>query len=308
MSSSGGGGAQLLDRGRAGACCQVVGEVGWGEVDVEVRRSGAGTLAGRRTFAAGEQVQGVLWVGEDPDRAGPAHIDGVGVAEIFEVACDPADGRVEEVGVGGVQRHRDVSGRGTTVPPQPDTALGESLLLVGHRAVGVEVEPGLLHQPFGVDLVDPGRGGGDQPVGEQGGLDGEVGGLPGDQPGPPHRNRSGPDQVPEPWEAVGELEGVGDQLAGGVVADREGGGQVGGGELRHPRGAGAGERGQGLAVQVDLAPVRRGLVGRAGVQVCPDQGELEFLDRCGLGRATSGADTVDHLGGGERWVVSMEQL
>ena len=53
---------------------------------------------------------------------------------------------------------------------QPDTALGEGFLLVGEGAVGVEVQPGLLDQPGGLDLTDPARGGGDQPVREQRGL------------------------------------------------------------------------------------------------------------------------------------------
>ena len=107
---------------------------------------------------------------------------------------------------------------------------------------------------------------------------------------------------------MGELEGVGDQLASGVVADPERGGQVGWGELRHPRGTRTGERDQGLAVQVDLAPVRRGLLGRAGVQACPNQRELELLDRGALLGLPRGADTVDHLGGGEADSVSMEKL
>ena len=149
---------------------------------------------------------------------------------------------------------------GAPLRGEPDAALGEGFVLVGGGAVGVEVEPGLLNESFGVDLADPGRGGGDQPVGEQGGLDAEVDRVPGDLACPPHRNTADPDQVPQPREPVSELEGVGEQLPGGVVADRQGGGQVGGGELRDPGRAGAGERDQGLAVQVRLPPVRRGLV------------------------------------------------
>ncbi len=241
----------------------------------------------------------MLGVGEDPDGVGSADIEGLGVAELLEVGGDPGEGLVEQQGVGGVQGHRDVGGGRRAGVAQPDAALGEGFLLVGEGAVGVEVEPGLLHQPGGLDLTDPGRGGGDQPVREQGSLDAEVGGLPGDQPGPPHRDLSGLDQVPQPRQPVGELEGVGDQLAGGVVADPERGGQVGGCELRDPRGTGAGERDQGLAVQVDLAPVRRGLLRGAGVQPCPHQRELELLDRGLLLGLPGGADTVDHLGGGE---------
>ena len=64
-------------------------------------------------------------------------------------------------------------------------------------------------------------------------------------------------RCPQAREPVGELESVGDQLAGGVVGDPKRGGEVGGCELRDPRSAGTGQRGQVLAVQVGLAPVRR---------------------------------------------------
>ena len=93
------------------------------------------------------QVEGVLGVGEDPDGASPADVESLGVAELFEVGGDPADGLVEELGVGGVQGHHHVGGGRGAAVAQPDTALGEGLLFVGDGAVGVEVEPGLLHQP-----------------------------------------------------------------------------------------------------------------------------------------------------------------
>ncbi len=130
-------------------------------------------------------------------------------------------------------------------------------------------------------------------------FDGEVGGFPGDQPGPPHRDLTGQHPLPESRQPVGQLEGVGDQLPGGVVGDPERGGQVDGGELRDPRRTRSGERDQALVVQVGLAPVRGCLVGRAGVQPRPLQGQLELLDGCLLLGLAGGADTVDHLGGGE---------
>ena len=52
-------------------------------------------------------------------------------------------------------------------------------------------------------------------------------------------------------------------------------------------------------MQVGLAPVGRGLLGGAGVQPRPLQCELELLDSCLLLGFAGGADTVDHLGGGE---------
>ena len=99
---------------------------------------------------------------------------------------------------------------------------------------------------------------------------------------------------------MGQLEGVGEQLPCSVVADPEGGSKVGGCELRDPRRTGAGERGQSLAVQVGLAPVGRSPLGRAGVQLCPDQRELELLDRGLLLGLPGCTGTLDHPGGGER--------
>ena len=220
----------------------------------------------------------MLGVGEDPDRAGAADLEGLGVAEVVEVAGDPGEGLVEEPRVGGVQGHHHIGGgRCTGAVAQPDTAPGEGLLLLGETTVGVEVQPGLLDQPGGLDLTDPGGGGGDQPVREQRGLDAQVGGLPGDQPGPPHRHRTGDHPVPQPGEPAGQLEGVGDQLPAGVLADPQCGGQVGGGELRDPRGTRTGQRDQALAVQVGLTPVRRCLLGRAGMQPRPHQRHLQLL-------------------------------
>ena len=222
----------------------------------------------------------MLGVGEDPDRACAADLEVLGVAELLEVAGDPGDGLVEEQRVGGVQGHRDVGGGRGAAVAQPDAALGEGFFLVGEGAVGVEVQPGFLDQPGGLDLTDPTRGGGDQPVREQRRLHGEVGGLPGDQPGPPHRDLTGQHPLPESREPVGELEGVGDQLPAGVVGDPERGGEVDGCELRDPRCTGTGERDQAFVVQVGLTPVRGCLVGGAGVQPGPLQCQFDLLDGC----------------------------
>ena len=96
-----------------------------------------------------------------------------------------------------------------------------------------------------------------------------------------------------------ELEGVGDQLAAGVLADPERCGEVDGCELRDPGSTRTGQWDQAFAVQVGLAPMRRCLVGRAGMQPRPLQCQLELLDRRLLLKFAGGADTVDHLGGSE---------
>jgi hypothetical protein len=98
---------------------------------------------------------------------------------------------------------------------------------------------------------------------------------------------------------MGELERVGDQLACGVLGHPEGSGQVDGSELRHPRSTGTGEWDQAFVVQISLTPVRRGFVGRAGMQVRPGERHLQLFDCRSLSSASGGADTVDHLGRGE---------
>jgi len=50
----------------------------------------------------GQEVQGFLGVGEDPDGACSADVEGVGVAECAEGGGDCGDGVVEREGVGGV--------------------------------------------------------------------------------------------------------------------------------------------------------------------------------------------------------------
>lgn len=80
---------------------------------VEVQEQGRCRL-GRPGVDAGEQVEGALGVGEDPDRAGAAHLERVVVAQTLQRAGAAGDGRVERRGVGGVEAHRDV-GRGRRV-------------------------------------------------------------------------------------------------------------------------------------------------------------------------------------------------
>ncbi len=187
-----------------------------GEVDVEVRGSTGGARLG--AFYAGEEVEGVLGVGEDPDGSGSADVEGVGVAEGAELAGDAAEGLVEELGVGGVQGHEHIGGRGGSAGVVPDASFGELVAFFFGSPVGVEPEPGFVDEPGGVDLADLGWGRGDESVGERDGLDGEVVGLPGDGPGQPDRHQPGDHEGPEAGESVGQLQGVGDQLPRGIQA------------------------------------------------------------------------------------------
>ena len=96
----------------------------------------------------------MLGVGEDPDGAGAADVEVVGVAERAEVGGDAGDGLVEQQGVGGVQGHDDVGGGGLPLWLSQTPRLVRASFFVGDGAVGVEVEPGFLDQPGGVDLAD----------------------------------------------------------------------------------------------------------------------------------------------------------
>ena len=247
-------------------------------------------MVGGGAFEAVEEVDGVLRVGEDPHRPGAADVEVLGVAEGGELGGDDGDGSVEGHRVGGVQGHVHVGGGGVAAVLDPDPAAGEFVFLVGDGAVGVEVEPGLLDESFGVDEPDLVRDCGDEPVGVGDRLAREVVGLPGDRPGPPHRHPARDHEVPQAGEAVGQLQGVGDQLPARVEDDVERGGQLGRGELGDQRRAFAGERGDGLVEQVGLAPVGGPLVLRAGVQQRPLHGELDLSDG-GLVRGSRTART-----------------
>ena len=102
----GGGGSELLDADGTGLFGV--------EVDVEIHRT---STHGRGCVASGHEVEGVLGVGEDPDRPCPPDVELVGVAELAEFAGDATDGLVEQQGVGGVQGHHDVGGGGVAAVP-----------------------------------------------------------------------------------------------------------------------------------------------------------------------------------------------
>ena len=290
----GGGGAELLDRDRTGVLTV---EVLRSQVDEQVHPR-PGTRGGCGVGVAVEEVEGVLGVGEDPDCPGSACVDRSGVAEGVQLGGQDGDGLVEREGVGGVERHHHIGGGGVVAVLDPDPASGELVFLISDGAVGVVVQPGFLNQLNGVDLVDLVRCRGDEPVGERDRLGRQVVGLVGDGPGDPDRHHPGPGEVEQAREAVGQLESVGDQLTAGVQGDVQGGGEVGGGELRDQGRTGTGEGGDGL-VDAGVAPVRGPLGAGTGVQQGPLDGEFELLDRAFVFLEAGGVDTVDHLSSGE---------
>ena len=172
------------------------------------------------------------------------------------------------------------------------------MFLVGDGAVGVEVQPGFLDEPGGVDQPDLRGRRADEPVRERDCLHRQVVGLAGDRAGSPHRDGSSFDEVEQAGESVGELEGVGEQLLGRLQRDAEGGGEGGGCELIDQRCTGSGQGCAGGEEAVVVFPAGRELV-TAGVQQCPVDGEVQLFDLALVREGAGGLDTVDHLGGGE---------
>ncbi|WP_030485076.1 hypothetical protein [Nocardioides aequoreus] len=170
------------------------------EVDVQVDDAGSTGLGIAR--CSGHQVQRVLRVREDADGLGAADVEGVGVTQLLELAGQSSDGVVEGDRVGGVERQVNVRDPGcAAVALQPHPTTRGRGFFVGVGAVGVGVEPGLVHQPrgaHGTELVETVRDGAEQPVGVQRGVQGQVAGLPRDRPGAPHRDPAGAHQLPQP--------------------------------------------------------------------------------------------------------------
>ncbi len=202
--------------------------------------------------------------------------------------------RVERFGVQGVQGHHHIGGGRVAVVADPHPATGQLCFFLGDGSVRVEEQPRLGHQAGGVDPADPVWDRGQQPVGERDRLGSQVMGLPGDLTGAPQRHPTGAGVLPEPRQAVDQLQGVGQQVPGRVQADPQRGTEIGGRELPHQRRPHTGQRGDGLLEQAPLAPRRGQLVLRARVQPGPLHDQLDLRHRSSLLGLTRGTDTVDH--------------
>jgi hypothetical protein len=134
----------------------------------------------------------------------------------------------------------------------------------------VEPHPRFLHHPLQLREGQSGDGR-DVGVHEPGTLERQRQGGLGDLAGLPHRHPAGHDERPDSGEPVADLDGLTQVRAAGVggLADREG--ELGHTELRHKRGAVAGD-GQ-------LALPHRGGSDRVDrVHRRPVHGELELLE------------------------------
>lgn len=135
------------------------GRVGGDPVEVvggEVEDHRGGHRGGARV-APGEEVEGPLRVGQDADRVGTAYVERVVVTESPQRLGTTSHRGVERLGVGGVEHHQDVCRQRRGARSKLDLARGQRGQLVVDLAVGIEVEPGLVHQPADPHPVDVGR-------------------------------------------------------------------------------------------------------------------------------------------------------
>ena len=222
--------------------------------------------------------------GELTDGQGAADVEGLGVAEVGELGGGAGDGGVEVEGVGEVELAVDLHGAGEGgvlgVDVEPAPVRSSAALLLG--GVGVVTGEGL-----GDQVVELGPGAGVRDVGERPvdlertGL-GQDEGVLGDPPGPPDGDLAVEDALPQPGEAVAQLEGGADVGLAGVGGHAEGGGVLHERELRDQRGAGAGDGQAAVAGDADRVvagpAVGGGVVGVDGVADRPGDGELELAD------------------------------
>ena len=178
---------------------------------------------------AGE-VEGVLGVGEHAEGAGAADLAPVGVTELAQGGGHGFEGVVEGVGVGRVEKTGEVGGAVQPVlEPHPTLLSGGSVAFGGQ--VGLQAHDRGVDGPL--DACD--RQLGCERC--EGGVDGISGfclqheGALSDAAGLPCRQRAAHDLGEAAGETIAQLEGLGDVGASGVLAEAEGGGELGHGVL-----------------------------------------------------------------------------
>ncbi len=247
------------------------------EVDVEddpALGAAAGGLV-EVTVAAREQVEQLGGAGEPAERLGPQDVTGGVTREApREEVGDALDHGVDPDGVA-CPHSRDEVAQAELVGLRERDVAPLLLLLQQARVAGRvgldDLGPDDLDQPAGGDLG--------QVVGERGVDDhdaelverpAEDGGLA-CQPGLEVELLDG---APPPWQAVAQVEGVGDHRTGGVVVDAAGDRQLGEAELLHQRCAVAADLDQPVLALPDPASARTEL-GVGGVEVGPVGGQRQ---------------------------------
>ena len=176
------------------------------------------------------EVEGVLRVGQHAEGAGTTDLASVAVTELAQRRRHGVEGVVQGAGVGGVQQTGEVGGAVQAVlEPHPS--------LLRRRSVPLGRQVGLEPEDRGVDgSVDASDG---ELPGErrQRGVHRVRGrrlqgdGALGDPAGLPRGQRAAHDLGPAARETVAQLDGLSDVRPTGVLAQAEGGGELGDGVL-----------------------------------------------------------------------------
>ncbi len=258
------------------------------QVEVEHRGGGGALDLGRsvdgRCGGGGGEVDGVLRVGEHPDRARPAHLPDDPSPSVPSTVAVSSSARSKAWASGESTTGFDPGGAVGGVVLDPDPAGLGRRLGAAFGEVGLTADDRRLHA-----LGDPGQG---EPVGELGelGVDETGGGgvegdgLLGDPAGLPHRQPPRHHLGPQPREPVPELDDLPDVVPCALLRHRQGDREVGDRELPHR------ERTLTGQPQDPLGAQHTGLVGQPGrlLRVC-----LEVLGH--LQRVT-GADPLVRVG------------
>ncbi len=173
-----------------------------------------GGRAGRDPVAVGlEEVQGVDGVGQDQDRLDPAFVLAARVAQVGQGGgeerhhrIEPGDGRERAADVEAAHPVLGGGGRvGELATPFGLLPLRGRLGVGGlDRRLDQQLEPG---------PGDPAVGGLHHPLVDVAGLHrGEVAGLAGHEPGIGDLDLQCLDPLPQPWQPVGQVQGVGHQI------------------------------------------------------------------------------------------------
>ena len=179
------------------------------------------------------EAEGGLVAGEVAECGRAAAVDGVGGAELREMLRPRRHSLGQGEGVGdlevGLEVHGAVEGALLGVEgdvPLVGRGLEGFLDLVGHVP-----DPGFLDEA--VELGGGEAGGAPEHllVDVRGGVQGQRQGGLGDHPGPPAGDQTGLDRTPQPRQAVGNFDALGEEPARAVVGPPQHRGELGHAEL-----------------------------------------------------------------------------
>ncbi len=118
-------------------------------------RVAVGVLGGG---VGGEEVEGLLGLGQDPDRVRTTYVEVARVAECADPVGQHPDGGVERDQVGLVEDQPRLPGAGGTAAVTTlHLPRAQCPVVVGDRAVRIGVEPGLVDEHTDAVRIEPAR-------------------------------------------------------------------------------------------------------------------------------------------------------